>query len=224
MNPFSKGWLVCMAGMLSFTFGCGAADPAEGVVRVACVGDSITYGEGIWRRERRSYPGQLQAMLGAGYAVGNFGRSGATLLKQGDLPYWETREFRDATEFEPDVVIIHLGTNDAMRFADRLEQAFERDFLALVDHFAALPSAPRILVCKPVPIFFPPADRAMSEGVVPIVARVAAARGLEVIDLHGAMREDAALFPDAVHPSEAGAERIAEGVHAALSQAAARER
>ena len=207
-----------MAGMLSFSFGCAASEPAGDVVRVACVGDSITHGEGLWRRERRSYPGRLQARLGSGYVVGNFGRSGATLLKQGDRPYWETREFRDATEFAPDVVIIHLGTNDAMRFADRLEDAFERDFLALVDHFAALPSAPRILVCKPVPVFFAPANRAMETQVVPAVARVAEVRGLEVIDLHEAMRDDASLFPDAVHPNESGAERIAALVYAALKR------
>ena len=33
-------------------------------VRVACIGDSITYGSGIEARDRNSYPAQLQQLLG----------------------------------------------------------------------------------------------------------------------------------------------------------------
>ena len=39
----------------------GAAQP----IRVACVGNSITYGTGIADREHFSYPVQLQNMLGS---------------------------------------------------------------------------------------------------------------------------------------------------------------
>lgn len=58
-------------------------------VRVACVGNSITYGTGIADREHFSYPVQLQQMLGNGYVVGNFGKPGATLLYKGHRPYVE---------------------------------------------------------------------------------------------------------------------------------------
>ena len=57
--------------------------------RVACVGDSITYGSGIKGRETKSYPAQLAGMLGEDYVVKNFGVSGATMLKKGDKPYWK---------------------------------------------------------------------------------------------------------------------------------------
>ena len=49
-------------------------------IKVACVGNSITYGTGIEDREHFSYPVQLQKMLGDKYLVGNFGKPGATLL------------------------------------------------------------------------------------------------------------------------------------------------
>ena len=56
-------------------------------IRVACVGNSITYGTGIEDRARDSYPSQLQRMLGDKYVVGNFGKPGATLLYHGHRPY-----------------------------------------------------------------------------------------------------------------------------------------
>lgn len=81
-------------------------------IKVACVGDSITFGAGIKNREKDSYPAQLQAMLGSGFKVGNFGISARTLLKKGDRPYWKEQIYRDALAFQPDYVIIKLGTND----------------------------------------------------------------------------------------------------------------
>ena len=64
-----------------------------GKIRVACVGDSITYGAGVPQRHTQGWPGELQQLLGTGYQVANFGHSGATMLKNGGLPYWKTPEF-----------------------------------------------------------------------------------------------------------------------------------
>ena len=52
-----------------------------------CKGNSITYGAFIANRDQNSYPAQLQAYLGDGYEVRNYGVSGRTLLTQGDYPY-----------------------------------------------------------------------------------------------------------------------------------------
>ena len=60
--------------------------------RIACVGNSVTYGYGLADREHDAYPVRLQSMLDAKYGagkfyVGNFGHSGATLLSKGHRPY-----------------------------------------------------------------------------------------------------------------------------------------
>ena len=52
-------------------------------IKVACVGNSVTYGAGIKDRELNSYPKKLQNLLGDSYQVANLGFSGATLLKNG---------------------------------------------------------------------------------------------------------------------------------------------
>ena len=75
--------------------------PNGGRTRVACVGDSITYGLGLWNRGRDCYPARLGGMLGGGYEVRNFGVSGATLRENGALPYRGTRAFVQATRWNP---------------------------------------------------------------------------------------------------------------------------
>src|SRR5438270_834071 len=79
-------------------------------IKVACVGDSITQGSGL---QENTYPLQLQRMLGSNYEVRNFGVGGATLLEQGDKPYIQQKLYQDSLAFQPDVVVIMLGTNDS---------------------------------------------------------------------------------------------------------------
>lgn len=66
-------------------------DPASysSPVKVACIGNSITFGSGIADRPRDSYPAQLGRMLGDHWIVRNFGVGGRTMLKKGDFPYWK---------------------------------------------------------------------------------------------------------------------------------------
>ena len=64
----------------------GYAQEQQNVVKVACVGNSITYGSGVDNRERDSYPAVLGQLLGKGYEVRNFGVSARHLLMRGELP------------------------------------------------------------------------------------------------------------------------------------------
>ena len=65
-------------------------------IRVACVGDSITYGHGIKDRENDTYPGLLKYMLGDKYDVRNFGVSGTTTMMNTDMPYMNEQAYKDA--------------------------------------------------------------------------------------------------------------------------------
>ncbi len=120
-------------------------------VKVACVGDSITYGAGVEGREKNCYPAVLGGILGDKYDVRNFGVNGATLLKKGDGPWWKTGAFKSATEFVPDIVIIKLGSNDTKPQNWKHKDEFEADYKALIEHFKGLASKPKIYVALPVP-------------------------------------------------------------------------
>lgn len=200
-----------------FVFAAGAQPDQR--VRVACIGDSITYGSGVQGRESNSYPAVLQHFLGDGFVVKNFGVGGATLLRNGDKPYWKERAFTNATAFNPNVVVIKLGTNDSKPQNRRSMTNFVADLTAMIEHFAALPAKPKIHLCLPVPVYktqWGINEESVATEVIPAIQQVAAAKKLPVIDLHTALANQKELFPDNVHPNAAGARLIAETVFAAI--------
>ncbi|GAA5481638.1 GDSL-type esterase/lipase family protein [Haloferula sargassicola] len=187
-------------------------------IRVACVGDSITAGSGT--RDGRTYPVQLQEMLGPNWDVRNFGVSGRTLMRSGDYPYWKESAYQQAMDFRPDAVVILLGANDTKPHNWRHKEAFAKDYHELVKSFAELSSKPRIYVCRPVPVVgdgnFGINEPAIQEEIA-IIDRIAGEMKLELIDLHAPLEGKPELIPDRVHPDNAGSGVMAQTVAVALS-------
>ena len=191
-----------------------AAEP----IKVACVGDSITQGAGA--QKGKSYPAQLQGLLGDGYQVGNFGVSGRTLLKKGDFPYWKEKKYQDALAMEPAIVVIMLGTNDTKPQNWKFESEFDADYRELVKSFQSLKSKPKVFVCRPVPV---PGignygiNEANIQKEIPRVDALAKELGCGVIDMHAALEKSPELLPDRVHPNTAGAGEMAKAAAKAIA-------
>ena len=189
-------------------------------VKVACIGNSITYGAGIKDREHYSYPVQLGKMLGDKWEVRNFGVSGRTMLKKGDYPYWNEEAWIQAKAFQPNVVIIKLGTNDTKPQNWKYADEFYADYKSMVEELKALPSHPRIYVCKPVPAYavrWGINDSTIVKGVIPAVAKLAKKEKLTLIDLYKPLSGKAELFPDQIHPNAEGAGMMAEVIFKVLT-------
>ncbi len=188
-------------------------------IRVACVGDSITYGAGIKNRGVAAYPPQLERMLGRKWIVQNFGVSGATLLNKGDNPYCNLRRFENAKSFQPDVVVIKLGSNDSKPQNWKYGRDYASNYQQMVDAFQALPSKPRIWLCLPAPAF---EDRwginqaTITGEIIPLVKQMAEQNRIGLIDTHTIFAGQAALFPDRIHPDANGATVLAQAVYRAL--------
>lgn len=205
-----------------------AADSAvgDGKIRVACIGNSVTYGMTIADREHDSYPAQLQALLGPGYSVGNFGRNSATLARQGYLPYMEQQEFRDAMAFSPEIAIIHLGLNDTdPRVWPEHRDEFEADYAALIDSLNAAAPGGRLrqlIVCRMTPIFtghrrYESGTRDWHAEVQQAIERVARRQGIQTLDLYTPLHRRPDLFGDNLHPNAEGAGIIARTVYGAIT-------
>lgn len=182
-------------------------------VRVACVGDSITYGHGIKDRLHDAYPGVLSTMLGEKYDVRNFGVSGTTTMMGTDMPYMNEQAYKDALEFNPQIVTIKLGTNDSKPYNWNGNGHFKKDLKTLIDSFRALPSKPKIWLCLPVPAYghaWSINDSVIYNGVIPYIKQVAQEENLPLIDLNTPFQGKRQYFPDTIHPNEDGEKMIAE--------------
>ncbi len=210
--------------ILAFTVLAATAKGKEKPVqRVACVGNSVTYGYGLSDREHTAYPVVLQQLLGEGFDVQNFGHSGATLLRHGHRPYMQLPEFRQAMDFKADLVVIHLGLNDTdPRNWPNYGDEFIGDYRALIDSFRVSNPQARIWVCLMTPIFhrhprFQSGTSDWHEAIQKVIRQLAATADVGLIDLHTPLYSHPDLFPDALHPNAEGAAILARTVYSALT-------
>ena len=192
-------------------------------MRVACVGNSITYGTGIADREHFSYPVQLQQMLGNGYVVGNFGKPGATLLYKGHRPYVEQPEFKEALRFKGDIAVIHLGINDTdPRNWPNYRDEFVKDYLSIMDSLRAANPKVRFILARMTPIAdrhprFQSGTKQWHDEIQTAIETVARVSGAELIDFHEPLYPYPNLLPDAIHPNPEGAGILAKTVYGGIT-------
>lgn len=180
-------------------------------VRVACVGDSITEG-GV---AMKAYPDRLQDILGDDFQVYNAGVGGTTLSKNGNYPYWITSAYQYSKEFEPDFVLIMLGTNDANSTNwGNCKDKFEGYYRELIAEYQNLDSKPTILLGTSA-WFYRSSDAdqqtAINTVIAPLVRSLGAEYGFTVVDINSVTANHAEWFTrDGVHPDDTGYEAVAE--------------
>ncbi|RKR79932.1 lysophospholipase L1-like esterase [Mucilaginibacter gracilis] len=191
---------------------------AQNKIRVACIGNSITYGYLIPDREHNSYPAQLQALLGDRYEVMNFGSSGKTALHAGGNAYIDTKQYQDALASKADIIFIKLGTNDSRPYYRKYIDSFYTNYKALVQQFKMLASSPRVVLLYPVVNYLNPKpgddyNMDIPNLIIPVIQQVAAEEHCEMIDLHSLLIGHPEMFKDKLHPDSAGAGMIARRLY-----------
>ncbi len=196
-------WPVTFSVFLFFLFNISVHAQAK-PIRVACVGNSITFGAGV--ASELAYPAQLGKLLGSHYDVKNFGVSARTLLKKGDFPYWKDLAFADAKDFQPQIVIIKLGTNDSKPQNWVYKNEFFSDYVDLVNEFRKGKVKPQIFVSLPCPVYQTAwgIRDSIVRLILPIIDSVRTAARTDLIDFNTPLLGSANLFPDGVHPNAQG--------------------
>ncbi|HIL36123.1 MAG TPA: hypothetical protein EYG26_01435 [Planctomycetes bacterium] len=202
------------------------AGPGVTQVRVACLGDSITQGALLNDLEHDAYPVQLGWRLGAGYRVQNFGVGGRTLLRGADLPYMDSSAWKKLLEWQPDLVVVILGSNDTCEgkrgnWAHQTE--LEVDAQALIEGLRGVNPKVRVLLCSPPPMLVAAAGLSserkqdltqrggrlgrIAQALMSVAGQHASAR---FVDLSRVLKLQQVV--DGVHPNPFGAEAIANRI------------
>lgn len=211
-----KHYWISLILFVLFPFLCSAQ---KSVTKIACIGNSITYGYGLSNPKTESYPGQLQTILETKhYIVENFGISSRTMLKTGDLPYWKESEYTNALACNPNIVIIKLGTNDSKRWIWNKHGAeFSKDYKEMIESFKNLESKPEIWISLLIPgenkgwdIY----NSYVKDSVNPQILKIAIETGVGLIDLYNSLdlNNQTWYMSDGVHPTTEGCLVIANYV------------
>ena len=157
-------------------------------------------------------------MLGEDYEVKNFGVSATTVLKKGDFPYVTSDLFVSSKDFNPDIVIIMLGTNDSKdKNWSNYKDDFVVDYSELINAYRNLPSSPKVLIGTSPSVIgegnFDITEAVVSGQIVPLQKQVAFDIGCFVVDINNLTKDKSHLYVDRVHLTDGGYLQIANAFY-----------
>lgn len=212
--------LVLAAGIFLGVMIYSMGDPkplvsGEGDYKIICVGDSITYGQGVLgARGRDSYPAILSEITGA--TTVNYGLCNRTLLSSGNFPYKNEHHYADSLEEDANAVIIMLGSNDSKPEYWNKE-AFIEEYTQLVRSYREMPTIPVVYVMIPPAVFVEQDGTNCDNDTVggelaDAIRQVASELSVTVIDLYSLTADHPEWFSDGLHPNAEGNRAIAEEI------------
>ncbi len=216
--------------------------PKNRKVKVACIGDSITFGMGIGSLAHK-YPQILGEMLGEKFEVKNFGNSGKTA---GDYPgekqrrrwYGDNAEFEQAIDYQADIYICNLGINDTGAWWD--PALFEEGYQTIVKEMKGRRNPTFAVWAKLGPDYRGPVGKKAFPGNIfdgysynkidnkssvnrpaaeKIIQTLAKKEKLHQLDAYTALSNHPEWYKDGLHPNEDGARKIAELTYEWLAKA-----
>ena len=225
-----QGWKAfCEYALQSEDRACGdtVLEGTAEMIKVACVGDSITIGINSTDPYVYTYPNYLQEMLGYDYYVRNFGASGYSVVNTDEYAYYKHDFYRKSQSFSPDVVIWMLGTNDgnpgqsykAWEGTNRKEKYIQSAEMMFEAYEKVNPDV-QIFISLPATLFESTVwtewkewgDRIVKY-VIPLNKELAEKHGYPTIDMYTWSLDHASVFPDGLHPKDTTYKTYAQRVY-----------
>ncbi len=209
------------AGMVS----ASAAEPTE-KVKVACVGDSITQGQGT----NLNWPDNLQNMLGDRYEVKNFGKGGSRVREywphdnnQYNDYWYKSEQYIGSTEYDADIVIVMMGTNDGyFNEAGEAKDYFATDYTKMIQPY--LENGSKIYITTPTHAYAGTHTRVNDEIYNEVVALQKSLQAqypeqiMDLVDMNRLTDGMPECFPDGLHGNTGGYAAIASNFYEQIFQ------
>ena len=212
-----EDFLAAFAQQMQFS-----AEPTLGshdLIRVACVGDSITEGHGVMDdgsendRNVHTYPIYLQKLLGYEYYLANYGKGGARLTN-----YVQDPKYSLSVKFAADWVIFMLGTNDCSPLnnqwgTESYTALYKDTYAKMLETYQRYNPELKMVVMTP-PSVLPSAKQ--KEGcrvICTYIQEFSDTYGWPLVDLFTVSEEEAWVFNDHIHPQGEVYLRIAEVIY-----------
>ncbi|KAJ4369602.1 hypothetical protein N0V83_005364 [Neocucurbitaria cava] len=228
---FGSATLAALALLAVVTAAPAEIAERQSTVKIMALGDSITGSPGCWRAylwqklqqagiKNTDFVGTLPAQgCGFQYDGENEGHGGflaINIADQNQLPGW-------LSSTKPDIVMMHLGTNDVWN--NRSPAEITTAFSKLVDQMRASKSSMKILVAKIIPMNPPNCGECGARVVAlnSVIDSWAAGKNsssspITVVDTWTGF-DTATMTGDGVHPNDVGNKKLAETWFAPLASA-----
>ena len=189
-------------------------------IKVACVGDSLTYGTTLLNRRVESYPSRLAKLLGNDFDVLNLGFPGHALSKKSEKCIFNTPVFEILENYAPDYVLLLIGTNDARLKNHTTDDDFATNYKQMISNIINLPSAPK-LIAMTCPMAYAEESQKFTDFSGEILARLVQVQRailnlqkISYIDLYNVTQERIALYSDdKLHFNAKGAKFLAHKMY-----------
>ncbi len=193
-------------------------------MKVACIGNSITFGMYLDDPSTESYPAQLQQLLGGQYSVTNYGSPGRTLLNGFLVSYINSAQFNSSIAQYNDIVIIVLGTNDTQPPYQPSVDNFINDYKALINQYNNFPAQdPSIFIIGLPPPILENYDGHSNEflvnQIIPRIKTVANQTKNLIANFYKALEGKPEYFIDGIHTTVEGATIMAKTAKNAIAKA-----
>ena len=201
-------------------------------LRIACIGNSITFGARLDKPDLESYPALLAEMLKTNdylnYEIKNFGIGGATILRFGTPNLW--RLLDSLQGFVPDIVVMKAGTNETVgkpRLNWEHIDEFEKDYSDYIAEIRKVNPKCKIVICSPLDMVIQ-TEELSPERITDLTGRrpkilelrkrikkIANAENTYFLDLTSPFKGKANLMTkkDGVHPNKDGYQYLASLVY-----------
>ena len=202
-------------------------------LKIAFIGDSITYGYKASDPSIKSYPAVFNTLFNERYEVGNYGVSAAYTIAADSpynyrastpkLSYKNTKRYIPSRDFNPDVVLIMLGTNDIrslLSYGENGVEAYKNALKDLVQDYQTLDSVSKVYIVSSVVINKNTDLGLYSKGDLQAIQKaVADELGIDYIDVYTPTKDvflnspSTYFYSDNIHFTDVGYGLIAETLY-----------